>query len=117
VRRFLLLTGLLVATGIFQGCATDSDATTVFVGMSRDRLKVRFGQPHRVEQTPAGGEDWYYSFSRPLELQSGSAHDEQTKSDSVSVTLWDSIGPRECPIHLSAEGYVIEPLPHGHIVR
>jgi outer membrane protein assembly factor BamE (lipoprotein component of BamABCDE complex) len=117
VRRFLLLTALLLPLSIFESCVTDSDTSSVFAGMSRDRLKVRLGEPHRVEHTPAGGEDWYYTFSGPLDVQSSACHDDQSRSDSVSVTISDSTSPQEYPIHLSPEGYVIEPLPPGHFVR
>jgi hypothetical protein len=87
------------------------------MGMSRDRLKARFGEPLRVENAPAGGEDWFYSFSGPPDVQASSYHDAQSNSDSVSVTISNSTGTQERPIHLSPEGYVIQPLPNGHIVR
>jgi hypothetical protein len=85
--------------------------------MSRDRLRARFGEPLRIEHGAAGGEDWYYSFSSPLDFQASSYHDLQSKSDSVSVSISDSTGTHERPIHLSREGYVTEPLPGGRIVR
>ena len=117
LRRFLLVTALLLAIVMVGACVTEYDAPTLFVGMSRDRLRARFGEPLRVEHTSAGGEDWYYSFSGPPEVQADSYHDEQSNSGSVSVTISSSTSRQECPVHLSPEGYVIEPLPRGHIVR
>ena len=107
----------VVAALLATGCVTDSEVPNLFVGMSRDRLKARFGEPRRVEHAPAGGEDWYYSFSSPPEVQASSYHDEQSKSDSASITISGSTGTQERPVHLSPEGYVIEPLPRGHVVR
>ena len=112
--RFFALGVLLLA-----GCATESDVPHLYRGMSGDRLRVKFGEPHRVERTPAGGEDWYYAFSNPLQIQGSSYRDEQTRSDSVSVGISYTVGadPQERPVHLSPERYVIEPLPSGQIVR
>jgi outer membrane protein assembly factor BamE (lipoprotein component of BamABCDE complex) len=117
VGRFLLLTTLLVAIATFGGCVTKSDAPSLYVGMSRDRLRAKFGEPLRIEQARAGGEDWYYSFSNPIEFQTSSYQDGSTQSASVSATISNSANGQECPIHLSSEGYVLEPLPRGHIVR
>ena len=63
----------------------------------------------------AGGEDWYYSFSSSPEAQGSTYHDGQTDSVSVSVSVSNDKVDR--PVHLSPEGYVIEPLPSGHVVR
>jgi len=117
VHRFLLLAALLIFGAMLGGCVTDSDAPSLFAGMSRDRLRTRFGEPLRVEHTPGGGEDWYYSFASPLEVQASSDHDVFSGTDSVSVSVSSSTSTRECPIHICPEGYVIEPLPGGHIVR
>jgi hypothetical protein len=107
----------LLAVLLAAGCATDSDAPHLYVGMSRDRLKARFGEPRRVEHTAAGGEDWYYSFSSPSEVQGSSYRDTQINSVSASLTISGDTGKEERPVHLSSEGYVIEPLPGGHIAR
>jgi hypothetical protein len=117
VRHFLLLTTLLIVGAAFEGCVTESDTPRLFVGMSRDRLKARFGEPLRVVPAAGGGEDWYYRFSGPLEVQASSDHDVVSGSDSVSVSLSNSTSTRECPIHIRPEGYVVAPLPSGHIVR
>ena len=116
--RFALFA--LIATGLLGGCATnweESAKPRLRAGMSRDDVRFFFGNPSRIETLPTGGEDWYYSFSSPLEVQASSYHDRLSQSDSVSVTIADSTSTQECPIHLSSEGYVIEPLPTGHIVR
>ena len=87
--------------------------------MSRDRLKSRFGEPVRVERMPSGGEDWYYSFAswRNPNIEATGYNDGVSGSGSVSVTFSDQNNTQECPIHLSPDGYVIEPLPAGKIVR
>ena len=118
MRRFVSFTALLLVLAMFAGCATESDSPTVYVGMSRGRLKARFGEPLRVEPTRTGGEDWYYPFSswRHSNLDGSVENDGETRSASVSMTLSDGNNTRECPIHLSPDGYVIEPLPVGRIV-
>ena len=117
IRSFLVLTALLLALVALEACVTDSDRPALFVGMSRDRLKARFGEPLRIERTPTGGEDWYYSFSSPLDVQVDGYHDEPSRSTMASVTISESTGTHECPIHISSDGFVIEPLPSGHIAK
>jgi len=106
---------ILVGT---NACVSDSYSPTLFVGMSRDRLKLHFGEPLRVERTPSGGEDWYYSFAswRNTDVQGSVYHDGASNSGSVSATISDENNIRECPVHLSAEGYVRAPLPAGKII-
>ncbi len=116
-RRFLFLILVLVAMSVIAGCVTGSDAPSLYVGMSRDRLRTRFGEPLRVERSAAGGEDWYYPFSGPPDVQASSYHDIQDQSDSVSVTISDASNTHEGAVHLSPDGYVIEPLPRGHLAR
>ena len=98
-------------------CATDSDAPSLYAGMSRDRLKARFGEPLHTEHSRDGGEDWYYSFTSPPEIQGTSSHDWQNHTDSASISISESTGNQERPVHLSPDGFVTEPLPRGHIVR
>ena len=114
-----LLHASVVSVLLVAGCATESDVPHLYTGMSKDRLRAKFGEPHRVEGAPAGGEDWYYAFTDPLQFQGSSYHDEQARTDSASVGISYGVGadPQERPIHLSAEGYVVEPLPSGHIVK
>jgi hypothetical protein len=86
--------------------------------MSRDRLKSRFGEPIRVERLPSGGEDWYYSFAswRNPDIETSVNNDGLSRSASVSVTFSDQNSTQEHPIHVSPDGYVIEPLPVGRII-
>lgn len=101
---------------LITGCATDSDTPTLFAGLSRDRLKAKFGEPIRIEHLFGGREDWYYSFSNPLEIQATNNHDVPLETESSVIAITKSSGTRECPVHISPEGYVMEPLPKGHIV-
>lgn len=104
------------------GCATESarsEPARVRVGMSRDDLKFFFGNPSRIEPLPDGGEDWYYSFatSSPPQVESSSVVDPfGGRTDTVSVTVSDNRTVQRCPIHLSADGLVIEPIPEGKLV-
>lgn len=99
------------------GCATDSDVPSLYLGMSRERLKARFGEPLRIEKGRNGGEDWYYAFSSPPQVQAESYRDPLMYSEGASVSVSSSTGKEERPVHLSSEGYVIEPLPGGRIAR
>ena len=118
MRRFLSFTALLLVVAIFAGCATESDSPTLYVGMSRDRLKSLFGEPLRVERTRTGGEDWYYPFSswKNSNLEGSVDNDGVTRTTSASMTISDGNNTRECPIHLSPDGYIVAPLPVGTIV-
>lgn len=107
----------IVVTLLITGCATDSDTPTLFAGLSRDRLKVKFGEPLRVERLPGGAEDWYYNFSKPWEVESTSHNDGPPDANSGSLAITKSSGTVELPVHISPEGFVTEPLPRGHIVR
>jgi len=107
----------VVAALLLTSCATDSDTPALYVGMSRDRLKARFGEPHRIEHSPTGGEDWYYSFTSPPEFVGTTTHDERNQIDSAGIGISESTGTQERPIHLSPDGYVTKPLPRGHVVR
>ncbi len=117
--RRLPLFALFAAVAL-SGCVTDnSDAPQLYVGMSRDHLRSHFGEPLRIEPAAAGGEDWYYSFltwATP-QVESSSSYDPVGgRSDSVSVSLSDSKSTQEYPVHLSADGFVMGPLPPGRIV-
>ncbi len=115
MRRFILLTSFVLTVAVLAGCATESDSHALFVGMSRDRLKARFGEPLRIERTPLGGEDWYYSFASWQPEMSGTVSSDG--SGSLSMGVSDQPATREFPVHLSADGYVTEPLPAGKIVK
>jgi len=111
----------LFAAAALAGCVTtDSDAPQVRVGMSRDDLRAHFGEPLRIEPASSGGEDWYYTFaswSSPQVDTSTSYDISGARTDSVSVSLSDARSTQECPVHLSNDGYVTEPIPDGQIVR
>jgi hypothetical protein len=88
--------------------------------MARDDLKARFGEPLRVEHAASGGEDWYYRFaswkSHPTG-ESGSSEDVGGKTSYVTVGLEFSKESEELPVHISPEGYVIEPVPEGKVIK
>lgn len=120
VRTFVFALGVVALLG---GCATPDDESVsdsaVHTGMSRDRLKSRYGEPLRVEHTASGGEDWYYRFV----LRKSIREDVTTSSDALGTTTsysatWEP-GKiiEERPIHLSPEGFVIEPVPEGKVKR
>jgi hypothetical protein len=120
MRYFRPFLFVLLAAAALTACVTDSDRPRVRGGMSRDDLKFYFGKPLRIETVPSGGEDWYYSFagwSTPQFDATASRDVLDPATSSVSVTASSSTGTRESPIHLSADGYVIEPIPDGRIVR
>ena len=112
-----LLPILIMTTLLLGGCATDSDTPALFAGMSRDRLKAKFGEPVRIEHLFGGSEDWYYYFSNPWEVDTTSTHDGPPDADSGSLAIKKTNGKEERPVHLSPEGYVMNPLPKGHIVE
>jgi len=107
----------IFAALLLGGCATDSDTPALFAGMSRQRLKVKFGEPVRVEHLFGGSEDWYYFFSNPWEVDTTSTHDGPPDADSGSLAIKKTNGKEERPVHISAEGFVTEPLPKGHLVK
>ena len=118
MRRFLLFSTLLQTLATLSACVTTSDSPTLYVGMSRDRLKSHFGEPLRVEPTRSGGEDWYYTFtSWSPNIDASTDNDGVSRSASVSMTISDQNSTHDCPVHLSPGGYVVEPLPSGRIVR
>ncbi len=107
----------VIAALLLTSCATDTDTPELYAGMSRARLKARFGEPHHIEHSPDGGEDWFYSFTSPPELVGITSHDERYQVDSASVGISKSTGSQERPVHISPDGFVTAPLPRGHVVR
>ncbi len=118
--RFALFA--LIATGLLGGCATnweESAKPRLRAGMSRDDVRFFFGNPSRIETLPTGGEDWYYSFAfwTPAQVQSAAEVDPYGGGGvSVAVTAPAKRTVQQCPVHLSPEGFVIEPLPAGELV-
>jgi outer membrane protein assembly factor BamE (lipoprotein component of BamABCDE complex) len=116
----------LYAAALLVGCSTEPDRTVdsvrVQAGMSRDDLKLYFGNPLRIEPAAAGGENWYYRFaSRNIEYEnsSGTSFDSGTMSNyaSASATINLDKTMEECPVHISSSGFVIEPVPDGTVIR
>ena len=105
----------------FAGCATVSETsdTPVRLGMLRDDLRYHYGEPLRIERGPSGGENWYYRFVtwRPHQTQeSTTTVDPGESTSSVSVGFGVSRESEERPIHVSAEGVVVKPIPEGKVV-
>jgi hypothetical protein len=119
VRRLYLFISLLITLAGLNACESvgNSDSPELFVGMSSQRLKLRFGEPLRIERSPAG-EDWYYSFAsrRSPDTETSAFNDGLTRSSSTSMTFSNEKNIQECPIHISLEGFVSAPLPAGKIV-
>jgi hypothetical protein len=115
----LLVLAMFVAVAV-TGCATDPapEHPRVRVGMSREDVRFYFGEPLRIEATP-WGEDWYYRclyWSNP-QVGGEVVQNAYDGSGAVSVSVSSPPGNKgECPIHLSADGHVIEPLPEGKIL-
>jgi len=113
---------LVISLVVFAGCesAPETKDSELRPGMSRDDIKFYFGTPLRIEAGAAGGEDWYYRFvswkTNPTQ-ETGTREDSGERTTYVSVALDYSKDDAERPIHVSAEGYVIEPLPEGKIVK
>jgi hypothetical protein len=106
------------------GCSTDSEQTgnniRVQPGMSRDDLKFYFGGPLRVEPVATGGENWYYRFSswnENSEEDSGISAGNGIITNYTSETVSFSKSTDVYPIHISAAGLVIAPVPDGKVVR
>ena len=107
---------------LFAGCASApvTAETTLRLGMSQDDLRFFFGQPVRIEQTAKGGADWYYRFygwQATPDSSSGTSIDNGQVTSNVSAGLSFSKDTVESPVHVSADGYVVGPLPGGKIVR
>jgi hypothetical protein len=111
---------------LFAGCASPPDNASdvaVRVGMSQTELRVMYGAPVRIESNASGGEDWYYRFfsrysgpvSTTASSQTTDANGNVVSSSSESWQVGKSTD--EEPIHLSAEGYVIGPLPSGKVLK
>jgi hypothetical protein len=107
---------------LLAGCATESETSspTVLAGMSRNDLKFYCGEPLRVESGASGSEDWYYRFSswQPEPTgEAGTSADFGQQTSYVSGGLQISKQVLELPVHVSAEGFVVPPVPKGKIVK
>ena len=88
--------------------------------MSRDDLKLFFGNPVRIEPTANGGEDWYFRFDgwrSDTTTDSGTSMNGGDVSSYTNANVAFSRDTREEPVHVSPIGYVVEPIPEGKIVR
>jgi outer membrane protein assembly factor BamE (lipoprotein component of BamABCDE complex) len=106
------------------GCSTDSEQTVnnirVQAGMSRDDLKLYFGEPLRVEPAATGGENWYYRFASwkaDPEESSGISADDGTVNHYTSRSVTFSKSTEVYPVHISPVGLVVAPVPDGKVVR
>lgn len=105
------------------GCVDDAprhNGNSVRLGMSRDDLRSRFGEPKRIEAAGPAGEIWYYRFVSWLNHPTGSTetvHDFNGQTSSVTVGWQFTRVAEEQPVHLSSDGYVVEPVPEGKIVQ
>ena len=120
-------TGYILATLIsalaLTGCVDDAprrDGNSVLLGMSRDDLRSRFGEPMRIEAAGPAGEIWYYRFVSWSNHPTGSTetvHDFGGQTSSVTVGWQFTHVTEERPVRISSDGYVVEPVPEGKIVQ
>ncbi len=120
MRKHLTYVLACFASVLLAGCVTESEPerSPIRLGMSRDDVRFYLGEPLRREPTTSRGEDWYYRVVSGSNFQMDGAveHDPYEGSDAVAVSVSPSAKVKgECPIHFSADGQVIEPLPEGKI--
>lgn len=126
MRQMMIKTRNLIAATLglllLAGCETAEQTPTseVHLGMTRERLRTRFGEPLRIEPVASGGEDWYYRFlawrTHPSG-ETGVAVGTGGTESYVSATVEATKEAVERPIHISPEGFVIEPIPEGKIIK
>lgn len=109
---------------VLAGCASapEKQYTRVLEGMSRNNLRYYFGEPLRIEPVGAGDENWYYRFSSWKAAPtgtSGTTVDTVTgdRTDYASAGLNFSKDIVELPVHISADGFVVKPVPDGKVVK
>ena len=107
---------------VLAGCASDpkNAYSSVLPGMSRNNLRFYCGEPLRIEPTASGGEDWYYRFSSWQTQQTETETTTQefgNRTHDVSSNLNISKQVLECPVHISSDGFVVEPIPKGKVVK
>ena len=112
-----------LAAGLFliAGCADapETSENHLRLGLSREQLRARFGEPLRIESHGANGEDWYYRF---VSWDRHPTYTEDTSNEFGQRTTTSSVGVQferadgELPVHLSPDGRVIAPLPEGKVV-
>ena len=112
----LLAMGMLALLGCDEVPQTSHNS--VRLGMSREDLRARFGEPLRIEKAAAGGEDWYYRFISWTTNPAGGPGTTEAGYEKLSYFSvgWEASRNSEVrPVHLSAEGVVIEPVPDGKV--
>ena len=107
---------------VLAGCASSPETSDIRVrtGMSRDDLKLFFGNPVRIQATSDGCEDWYYRFRgwrSDSSSESGTAIGTGGTSSYGNASVQFSQDTEEAAVHVSADGHVVEPIPEGKIVR
>ncbi len=112
----------VVGLALLAGCATPPETSVIAVrlGMTRDNVKLHFGEPLRIESLPSGGENWYYRFAiwNPHPTSESGTTIELGQPTSYATSSFSfSKETQERPIHISAEGFVVEPLPDGKVVK
>jgi len=107
---------------MFAGCTTANETvySTVLKGTSRNVLRANFGEPLRIEPAASGGEDWYYRFSlwQSQPVGSSGTNDDFGQPStyaSAGLTFFKQI--MELPVHVSADGFLVPPLPKGKVVK
>jgi hypothetical protein len=115
------LLGVSGAAGL-SGCSSSPEPADnqVGMGMSRSDLRLRFGEPLRIEKVGSGGEDWFYrctSWNSTPVAESGTAIESGEVTTYASAGLEISSETQERPIHISASGVVVGPLPEGKVER
>lgn len=115
-------TAALMVLAALTGCvdAPPDNHNSVIVGMTRDDMRSRFGEPIRIEAAGAAGENWYYRFVSWSNHPTGSSetvHDFTGQTSSVTVGWQFTRVAEERPVHISPDGYVVDPLPEGKIVH
>jgi len=119
--RLFCLFALVATLLLINGCADapETSENHLRLGLSRDQLRTRFGEPLRIESHGAAGEDWYYRF---VAYDKHSTYTEDTSNDFGQKTTSGSVGIQftrtvgDLPVHLSPDGRVIAPLPEGKVV-
>ncbi len=113
---------LAISLLALAGCASAPETSDIRVqtGMSRDDLRRYFGEPLRIEHAASGEEDWYYHFvswkAGPMGPRGSNEEFGEPRSyATVGIDLSRPVTERA--IHLSAAGYVIEPVPNGKVVK
>jgi hypothetical protein len=106
---------------LLAGCAETPETSEnhLRLGLSREQLRERFGEPLRIESHGGDGEDWYYYFvswdTHPSQA-SDASNDFGQRTTSGSLGIQFERSSEDLPVRISADGHVIAPLPQGKVV-